>query len=228
MHGATALSYVYLLLSGLAFWTPAFFWIAIVLGGGYLTRLLHPWVGLVFAMAVAWMFVTWRADMRTVDADREWRRAMRHYIRNEDGQVPAAGRFNYGQKTMFWVMVWAALALLISGVVLWWPEAFAAAPLNAVRQAAILVHAVAGARHDRRVHRPSLLGPCRRAGRTQRDPAWRRQRRMGPRASRALGGRAVVACVGRVAWSRTLTTAAPRARRGRFTLPPPRRPPPIS
>jgi formate dehydrogenase subunit gamma len=71
MHGVTALSYVYLLLSGLAFWTPAFFWIAIVLGGGYLTRLLHPWVGLVFAMAVAWMFVTWRADMRTVDADRE-------------------------------------------------------------------------------------------------------------------------------------------------------------
>ena len=143
MHGATALSYVYLLLSGLAFWTPALFWIAIVLGGGYLTRLLHPWVGLVFAMAVAWMFVTWRADMRTVDADREWRRAIRHYIRNEDGQVPAAGRFNYGQKTMFWVMVWATLALLISGAVLWWPEAFAAASLNAVRQAAILVHAIA-------------------------------------------------------------------------------------
>jgi len=143
MHGVTALSYVYLLLSGLAFWTPAFFWIAIVLGGGYLTRLLHPWIGLVFALAVAWMFVTWRTDMRTVDPDREWRRAMRYYIRNEDSHVPGAGRFNYGQKTMFWVMVWAAFALLASGVVLWWPEAFAAAPLNAVRQAAILVHAIA-------------------------------------------------------------------------------------
>ena len=46
---ARAVSYVYLLLSGLAFWTPAFYWIAIVLGGGFLTRLLHPWVGLVFA-----------------------------------------------------------------------------------------------------------------------------------------------------------------------------------
>jgi formate dehydrogenase subunit gamma len=143
MHGVTALSYLYLLLSGLAFWTPALFWIAIVLGGGYVTRLLHPWIGLVFAAAVTWMFVTWRADMRAVAGDREWRRAMRYYIRNEDHHVPAVGRFNYGQKTMFWVMVSAALALLLSGAILWWPEWFASAPLLLVRQAAVLVHAIA-------------------------------------------------------------------------------------
>ena len=143
MHGLTAVSYVYLLLSGLAFWTPGFFWIATVLGGGFLTRLLHPWIGLVFAAAVTWMFVSWRADMRTVETDRAWRQAMRHYIRNDDRHVPAAGRFNYGQKTMFWVMVVAAFVLLLSGAVLWWPEAFAVAPLHLVRQAAVLVHAIA-------------------------------------------------------------------------------------
>jgi formate dehydrogenase subunit gamma len=142
MHGVTGLSYVYLALSGLAFWTPGLYWIATVLGGGYLTRVLHPWAGVVFAVAVAWMFATWRRDMRTSDADREWRRAMRYYIRHEDSRVPSAGRFNYGQKTMFWVMGWASLALLLSGLVLWWPEAFAAARWNGVRQAAILVHAI--------------------------------------------------------------------------------------
>ena len=126
MHGISALSYVYLLLSGLAFWTPALYWISTVLGGGYLTRLLHPWVGLVFAAVVVWMFVIWRGEMRTTDADRAWRRAMRQYIRNEDDRVPAAGRFNYGQKTMFWAMVLAAVVLLLSGVVLWWPNLLAA------------------------------------------------------------------------------------------------------
>jgi formate dehydrogenase subunit gamma len=141
MHGVTAVSYVYLLLSGLAFWTPALYWIAVVLGGGYLTRLLHPWVGLVFAAAVSWMVVAWRADMRTTDADREWRRAMQHYIRNEDDRVPSAGRFNYGQKALFWVMAFGAVLLLLSGLALWWPEQLLAAP--AVRQGAVLVHALA-------------------------------------------------------------------------------------
>ena len=142
VHAAAALSYVYLLLTGLAFWTPALYWLAIVLGGGYLSRVLHPWVGLVFGAAVAGMYVTWRRDMRTTDADRAWRKALRHYIRNEDAQVPPAGRFNLGQKQLFWIMVGGAVALLLSGVVMW---LVASVPweLRGLRYAAVLVHAVA-------------------------------------------------------------------------------------
>ena len=76
LHALTALSYVYLLLTGLAFWTPALYWIAAVLGGGYLSRVLHPWVGLIFSGALLWMFVTWRTDMRVKPEDRAWRSAM--------------------------------------------------------------------------------------------------------------------------------------------------------
>lgn len=142
VHWIAAVSYVYLLLTGLAFWTPALYWIAIVLGGGFLTRAVHPWVGVLFAAVVLWMFAMWRRDMRVTSADREWRRAMAYYIRNEDARVPGAGRFNYGQKTLFWVMVWSSLVLLVSGVVLWFPDAIPHA-LRAIREAAILVHAIA-------------------------------------------------------------------------------------
>lgn len=142
VHWIAAGSYVYLLLTGLAFWTPALYWLAIVLGGGFLSRALHPLVGLVFAVIVSWMFALWRHDMRTTAADREWRTAMGHYARNEDHLVPPAGRFNYGQKVLFWVMVWGALALLVSGVVLWFPDAVPR-DLAIVRQVAVLVHAVA-------------------------------------------------------------------------------------
>ena len=140
VHAAAAVSYVYLLLTGLAFWTPALFWIAVVLGGGYLSRALHPWAGVVFALVVLRMYVLWRRDMKTTDADRAWRKAMVHYMRNEDARVPAAGRFNYGQKQLFWVMVWGAFALLVSGVVLWFPEAIPPA-WRAVREVAVLAHA---------------------------------------------------------------------------------------
>ena len=141
IHAASAITFVYLLLTGLAFWTPGLFWIADALGGGFLSRLLHPWVGVVFFAAVVWMLSIWTAEMRTADADRAWRRAMRHYARNEDSDVPATGRFNYGQKMFFWGMVWATLLLLASGVVLWFPDTLPSEALW-LRQVAIVVHAV--------------------------------------------------------------------------------------
>jgi len=46
MHWATALAYSYCLATGLAFYTPYLFWIAVVLGGGPTSRFWHPIVGL--------------------------------------------------------------------------------------------------------------------------------------------------------------------------------------
>jgi formate dehydrogenase subunit gamma len=67
---------------------------------------------------------------------------MPHYIRNEDDKVPPAGRFNFGQKQLFRVMVWGTLLLLISGVVLWFPDRVPWS-LAWLREAAVVVHAVA-------------------------------------------------------------------------------------
>ena len=142
VHWAAAVSYVYLMLTGLALWTPALFWIAVALGGGFLTRMLHPWVGVFFAAVVIWMWAMWRRHMRVTAADRKWRAAMAHYIRNEDDRVPGAGKFNYGQKALFWVMVWGTVALLVTGLVLWVPDAVPP-HLRLLRDAAILGHAVA-------------------------------------------------------------------------------------
>ena len=142
MHAVAAVSFVYLLLTGLAFWTPALYWIATVLGGGFLTRAVHPWVGVVLAVAVTWMFVTWSGVMRITDEDRAWRRSMGHYIRNEDDRMPAVGRFNYGQKMLFWVMAGSTLALLVSGLVLWLPH-YVPRSLAPLREIVILAHALA-------------------------------------------------------------------------------------
>jgi formate dehydrogenase subunit gamma len=141
MHSCAAVSYVYLLLTGLAFWSPAFYWIATVLGGGFLARAMHPWVGVVFAMVATWMLVTWSVVMRPTGEDRAWRKAMWHYIRNEDDRVPKSGRFNFGQKMQFWVMTISAFLLLASGLVLWFPHTIPASA-SLVRQIAILVHVI--------------------------------------------------------------------------------------
>jgi formate dehydrogenase subunit gamma len=80
--------------------------------------------------------------MRGTAGDRVWRKAMGHYMRNEDALVPPTGRFNFGQKQFFWLMVVCGVALLISGVALWFTASIPR-ELQAVRQLAVLIHAVA-------------------------------------------------------------------------------------
>lgn len=142
MHLFNALSYVYLLLTGLALWTPALYWIAAMLGGGYLVRWMHPWVGLVYAGMFGWMFAVWRGQMRITPEDRAWRKAIGHYVRNEDARVPPVWKFNDGQKGFFWMMAASTVALLVSGVVLWYTASIPWS-LRGLRYAAVLVHAVA-------------------------------------------------------------------------------------
>jgi len=142
MHWLAGLSYIYLLLTGLAFWSPWLFWIAVVLGGATISRELHPWVGVLFVIAVIWMYRVWASQMKKTERDREWWRSIRHYVRNEDSEVPDEGRFNAGQKLLFWGFFWCGLVLLLSGLVLWEPH-WIPWNLRALRLLAVIVHPIA-------------------------------------------------------------------------------------
>jgi formate dehydrogenase subunit gamma len=142
MHWLAGLSYVYLLLTGLAFWTPWLFWLAVVLGGATISRIFHPWVGLIFTLAVVWMYGVWSAQMRKAPGDREWWHAIRHYVRNEDDQVPPEDRFNPGQKILFWGFFWCGIVLFLSGLVLWVPN-WIPWQLHFLRLLAVFLHPVA-------------------------------------------------------------------------------------
>jgi len=142
MHWIAGFFYVYLLLTGLAFYSPRLYWIATMLGGGPTVRVWHPWAGVVFTLVLVWMFKEWGRDMRMTGLDRAWNKAIGHYIRNEDEKLPPAGRFNAGQKGFFWLMFWGGLLLLASGLVLWLTE-YIPWGMNWLRQLAVLVHVAA-------------------------------------------------------------------------------------
>src|SRR5436309_16550 len=84
VHWLAALTYMYVLATGLAFYAPGLYWIATVLGGGPASRFWHPWVALGFFATLVWMLRAWRSDMRITPADRKWSASVRHYVRNED------------------------------------------------------------------------------------------------------------------------------------------------
>lgn len=141
-HWATAVAYSYCLLTGLALYTPHLFWIALALGGGPTSRFWHPLMGVAFAACAMWMHGMWRRDMSLTDADRSWMKGVRDYIENHDDLVVPQGRFNAGQKEFYWIMYYGAALLLVSGVVMWFPEympIWLRAPMVMLHECAALV-----------------------------------------------------------------------------------------
>lgn len=138
VHWLTAFGFVYVALTGLALWSPRMFWLSALAGGGTTARAFHPWGGVVFASALTVMFVNWMSLM-TLDADdRKWLAKSHRYAVHDHAALPDAGRFNAGQKALFWVQSLVVVLLLGSGIVLWLPESMP----RALREAAILLHPV--------------------------------------------------------------------------------------
>ncbi len=142
IHWIAGLTYVYVLGTGLALWSPYLFWIAVLAGGGPTARFWHPWAGLLWFATVIWMYVAWWQDMRTTEADREWAKHVGDYIRNEDENLPPIGRFNIGQKQFFWLMFFGGIALVLSGVAMWFVNDIPWS-WRWLRYTAVLVHVVA-------------------------------------------------------------------------------------
>ena len=120
-HWLTAITFILAALSGLALFHPAFFWLSNLLGGGTWTRILHPFIGVVLAVSFGFLAHRFYADNRITEADREWVRHFRDVVTNHDERLPEVGRFNAGQKYLFWIMVATVALLLASGIVIWQP-----------------------------------------------------------------------------------------------------------
>lgn len=138
-HWCVAGSFVYAALTGLTLWTPALFPWTSLFGGGVLVRSGHPWAGVCFVAVLAAMTAAWARHMSLDADDRRWLGKAHKYAMHAEEVLPESGRFNAGQKMLFWTQAAGALVLLLSGLVLWWPSAMP----RVLREWAILIHPVA-------------------------------------------------------------------------------------
>ena len=121
-HWINAIAYTYLMLTGLALFTPLAYWLAYVLGGPATIRYWHPWIGLIYLATIFWMHRMWKRDMQKIPEDEQWSKNLRAYAENRDEVMPPQGRFNAGQKQFWWVMLYCTFILLITGIIMWIPE----------------------------------------------------------------------------------------------------------
>jgi formate dehydrogenase subunit gamma len=141
-HWITAACFVLLMLSGLSMFHPLLFFLSALFGSGQWARAIHPWIGCVLLVSYTGLIVQfWRDNFWNRD-DVAWMVAIVRVLRNEEEGVPEVGRFNAGQKFVFWSMALLVPALFLTGLVIW--EAyFGEATTIEQQRAAALIHSYA-------------------------------------------------------------------------------------
>lgn len=140
-HWAVGWLFLGVMLSGLAFFHPALFPLTMFFGGPTWARILHPYIGIGMALLFTLMALRfWRLNViEPVDVD--WLRNVGKMVDGDDHDMPAQGKYNGGQKVLFWALVACMVVMLITGIPMW--RAWFTFPVGLVRVASLL-HAVAG------------------------------------------------------------------------------------
>lgn len=133
VHWVVGVTFVILLLSGLAFSYPSLFWLTTLLGGGPAARVLHPWIGAAFGVGMVFMLVLWIRDMFLDHQDWLWLGSVQDYAAHRHDKVPPAGKYNAGQKVFFWAQGLLAILFVVTGVLLWMPDRFGSGVLSVSR-----------------------------------------------------------------------------------------------
>jgi formate dehydrogenase subunit gamma len=118
-HWIVAISFVLLALSGLALFHPALFWLTNLFGGGPWTRILHPFIGCFMVAAFFLLGVKFWRDNALQQRDWIWLRKINDVVNNREQNLPEVGRYNGGQKLLFFTLVVCLACLLLSGIVIW-------------------------------------------------------------------------------------------------------------
>jgi len=115
-HWIVAICFVMAALSGLGFFFPSFNWLMQIFGTPQLARILHPFVGVVMFVAFMLMFLRyWKHNLINRD-DLYWARNIHRIALNEE--VGDTGKYNFGQKCVFWAAIISLVLLLASGIVI--------------------------------------------------------------------------------------------------------------
>ena len=141
-HWVTAASLVLLALSGLALFHRSLFFLTNLFGGGENTRIIHPWIGVVLFFSFLGLFLRfWKANLWKRE-DGTWLARLREVLADHEENLPEVGKYNAGQKMVFWMMSVLIIVLITSGLMMWDQYFFDYTTIGQKRLAA-LIHSLA-------------------------------------------------------------------------------------
>ena len=148
-HWVMAISFVCLLVSGLSLFHPSLYFLSGFFGGGANVRWLHPWFGLVFAFSFLGLFLRFFVQNLPEFTDFVWLARLKSVLGAHEEYLPEVGKYNAGQKIVFWTQSFLVPVMLVTGVLLWEPglayvEQYAGFKATIdQKRLAVLIHAMA-------------------------------------------------------------------------------------
>jgi formate dehydrogenase subunit gamma len=128
--------------SGLALFHPNLFPLTGIFGGPQWTRIVHPYFGIGVFIAFLFMLARyWRDNLPTKD-DAEWIKHSGDMLKGNQTAMPPVGKYNAGQKGVFWGVCICLIVLLVTGV-LFWQAWFANSVPIPLQRMAVVLHALA-------------------------------------------------------------------------------------
>jgi formate dehydrogenase subunit gamma len=118
-HWIVAITFVLLLLSGLSLFHPSLYPLTALFGGGAMARWLHPILGLILAVAFLGLFLRFFTQNLPEFTDFQWLARLKHVLSGNDQYLPEIGKYNAGQKFVFWSQFFLVGILLVTGIGLW-------------------------------------------------------------------------------------------------------------
>jgi formate dehydrogenase subunit gamma len=140
-HWALVILFFCAALSGLSMFHPSMFFLSALLGGGTWARILHPFIGVLVFLFFGGMYVRLARDNLWEPDDSAWMSRAGALFAGKMDQMPPAGRYNAGQKIVFWWIAVCVALLLVTGLIFWRPYFAGYFPIGLVRLAT-LVHSL--------------------------------------------------------------------------------------
>ena len=140
-HWVVGITFILLSLSGLAFFHPAFFPLSQLFGGPVWARILHPFIGVIMAISFVLLYFRFKSLNEMTPVDKEWLDRVHEMVDGNDHNMPEQGKYNGGQKMMFWALSVCMLLIIVSGFMIW--RSVFPVPVEASRLGFVIHSAVA-------------------------------------------------------------------------------------
>lgn len=142
-HWAVATCFVLAAVSGFALFHPALFWLTALVGGPQWARILHPYLGIAMFVLFLGLFFAFAGANVWRKEDSQWLGSAGKLVSEGNAaQMPAVGKYNGGQKLVFWLFALCLVVLLVTGA-LFWQAWFAPSVPIWLQRIAVVLHALA-------------------------------------------------------------------------------------
>lgn len=119
-HWVVAISFILLMVSGLSLFHPSLYAVgATLFGGGQNMRWLHPWIGVALTISFGGLFLRFLPANLPSITDAVWLTRLRAVLTGHDEYLPEVGKYNAGQKFVFWSQAVLVAILFVTGAGLW-------------------------------------------------------------------------------------------------------------